>query len=98
MCIYTNLPPGGPYRGFGYSEFLFGLESHITRVAGKLGMDPVAFRKINAIKEGDILPYGARMNPNGIKEAIEKVAKEIKWGRKEKSKNPKKAIGKALVC
>ncbi|MCX5785338.1 MAG: xanthine dehydrogenase family protein molybdopterin-binding subunit [Elusimicrobia bacterium] len=98
MCIYTNLPPGGPYRGFGYSEFLFGLESHITRVANKIGMDPVAFRKKNAIKEGDTLPYGAHMNPNGIKEAIEKVEKEIKWGVKEKSKDPKKAIGKALVC
>jgi len=98
MCIYTNLPPGGPYRGFGYSEFHFGLESHITRLAEKLGVDPVAFRKKNAIKEGDILPYGAPMNPNGMQEAIEKVEKEIKWGVKEKSKDPKKAVGKSLVC
>ncbi len=30
VCVYTNLPPGGAYRGFGYSEMLFGLESHIT--------------------------------------------------------------------
>jgi CO/xanthine dehydrogenase Mo-binding subunit len=33
LCIYTNLPPGGPYRGFGYSEFTFGIESHIDRLA-----------------------------------------------------------------
>ncbi len=33
LCIYTNLPPGGPYRGFGYSEFHFGIVSHITRLA-----------------------------------------------------------------
>jgi carbon-monoxide dehydrogenase large subunit len=98
MCTYTNLPPCGAYRGFGYSEFLFGLESHITRMAEQLGLDPVEFRKKNAIKEGDILPYGAHMNPNGIREAIEKVEKEIKWGVKEKSKDPRKAIGKALVC
>ncbi|PKM96956.1 MAG: dehydrogenase [Elusimicrobia bacterium HGW-Elusimicrobia-3] len=98
MCTYTNLPPCGAYRGFGYSEFLFGLESHITRMATQLGLDPVEFRKKNAIKEGDILPYGAHMNPNGIREAIEKVEKEIKWGVKEKSKDPRKAIGKALVC
>jgi len=98
MCVYTNLPPGGPYRGFGYSEFLFGLESHITRMAGKLGVDPVAFRKRNAIKEGDTLPYGARMNPNGIREAIEKVEKEIRWGVREKSSGPGKAVGKSLVC
>ena len=25
LCINTNLPPGGPYRGFGYSEFHFRL-------------------------------------------------------------------------
>ena len=98
MCTYTNLPPCGAYRGFGYSEFLFGLESHITRMAAGLGIDPVEFRKKNAIKEGDTLPYGAHMNPNGIREAIERVEKEIKWGVKEKSKDPRKAIGKAVVC
>jgi carbon-monoxide dehydrogenase large subunit len=98
MCTYTNLPPCGAYRGFGYSEFLFGLESHITRMSAELGIDPVAFRKKNAIAEGDTLPYGAHMNPNGIREAIDKVEKEIKWGVREKSKDPKKAIGKAVVC
>ncbi|MDA8244533.1 MAG: xanthine dehydrogenase family protein molybdopterin-binding subunit [Elusimicrobia bacterium] len=98
MCTYTNLPPCGAYRGFGYSEFLFGLESHITRMAEKLGVDPVEFRKNNAIREGDTLPYGAHMNPTGIREAIEKVEKEINWGKKEKSRDPKKAVGKSLVC
>ncbi len=98
MCIYTNLPPGGPYRGFGYSEFLFGLESHIDRIAEKINMDPVKFRKINAIKEGDTLPYGAHMNPTGIQEAIDKVSKEIRWGVKEKSKDKNKEIGKSVVC
>ena len=53
LCLYTNLPPGGPYRGFGYSEYSFGLESHINNTAKKLKIDPVEFRKINAIKEGD---------------------------------------------
>lgn len=98
MCTYTNLPPCGAYRGFGYSEFLFGLESHITRIAEKLGIDPVEFRKRNAIKEGETLPYGAHMNPTGIQDAIAKVEKEIKWGVKEKSKDPRKAIGKSVVC
>jgi len=36
ICVYTNLPPGGPYRGFGYSEFFFGLESHVNRLAKKV--------------------------------------------------------------
>ena len=95
-CIYTNLPPCGPYRGFGYSEFLFGLESHINRLAKKLNMDPVEFRKKNIIKEGDTLAYGAKMTPNGLLEAIEKVSDKINWGKKHTSNDPKKVIGQGF--
>ncbi|MFA6598417.1 MAG: xanthine dehydrogenase family protein molybdopterin-binding subunit [Ignavibacteriaceae bacterium] len=95
-CVYTNLPPGGPYRGFGYSEFLFGLESHINELAKKIKMDPVEFRKKNAIREGDRLTYGSAMNPNGLMEAIDKVAKEIEWEKKETSSDPNKVIGKGF--
>lgn len=98
LCIYTNLPPGGPYRGFGYSEFIFGLESHMTRAAQAIGMDPVEFRRKNAIREGDTLAYGAEMNPNGLLEAIDRVAAEIEWGRRQESPNPKEAIGKGFAC
>jgi carbon-monoxide dehydrogenase large subunit len=98
LCIYTNLPPGGPYRGFGYSEFHFGLESHITRLAKAIGMDPVEFRRKNAIAEGDRLPYGASMNPSGLREAIDRTAAAIEWGREEVSEDPHKRIGKGLAC
>jgi carbon-monoxide dehydrogenase large subunit len=95
-CIYTNLPPGGPYRGFGYSEFHFGLESHITRLARRLGIDPVEMRRRNAIREGDTLPYGAEMNASGLIEAIDRAAEAIEWGKEEKSDDPRKAIGKGF--
>lgn len=95
-CIYTNLPPGGPYRGFGYSELLFGIESHTTRIANKLGIDPVDFRRRNAIQEGDTLPYGAHMTPSGLTECINKVAEAVEWGKQETSKDSNKAIGKGF--
>ncbi len=95
-CVYTNLPPGGPYRGFGYSEFHFGLESHIDRVAAEIGMDPVAFRLKNAIREGDTLPYGAEMNPCNLPEAIRKTAEAVEWGKKAVSSDPRKSIGKGF--
>ncbi|HCM40009.1 MAG: dehydrogenase [Bdellovibrionales bacterium GWC1_52_8] len=97
VCVYTNLPPGGPYRGFGYSEFLFGLESHMNEIAKKLKLDPVDFRRKNAICEGDTLNYGGKMNPSGLLECIDKVAKEIEWGKKRVSKDPRKAIGKGFA-
>ncbi|MBC8385013.1 MAG: molybdopterin-dependent oxidoreductase, partial [Candidatus Cloacimonetes bacterium] len=96
VCLYTNLPPCGAYRGFGYSEFMFGLESHINRIADHLNIDAVELRKKNAIREGDTLAYGVPMNPNGLLLAIDSVAKEIKWGKKEKSNDPDKVIGKGF--
>jgi carbon-monoxide dehydrogenase large subunit len=97
-CVYTNLPPGGPYRGFGYSEFLFGLESHINETAKKLGLDPVEFRRRNAIQEGDPLTYGSKMNPSGLIECIDKAAEAIEWSKKEPSENPKTVRGKGFAC
>jgi len=97
VCIYTNLPPGGPYRGFGYSEFHFGLESHLTRLAKQIGLDPVELRRRNAIAEGDTLPYGAKMNPSGLREAIDKAAEAIEWNKPQKSTDPTKAIGKGFA-
>ncbi len=96
VCVYTNLPPGGPYRGFGYSEFIFGLESQFNEIAKKLNIDPVEFRRINAIREGDTLAYGGKMNPNGLLEAIDKVAEAIEWEKELKSTDPNKAMGKGF--
>ncbi len=97
-AIYTNRPPCGAYRGFGYSEFHFGLESHIDRVAKALGMDPVEFRKINAIKKGDPVAYGVPMGPTGIQECIDKVAKTIEWGKEEKTDDPNKIRAKGFAA
>ncbi|MFC2104325.1 xanthine dehydrogenase family protein molybdopterin-binding subunit [Bacteroidota bacterium] len=96
VCVYTNLPPGGAYRGFGYSEFLFGLESHMTRIAKELGINPIEIRRINAIKEGDKTAYGAKMNPNGLHKAIDEVEKAIEWDKERISTDPDKVIGKGF--
>jgi carbon-monoxide dehydrogenase large subunit len=96
VCLYTNLPPCGAYRGFGYSEFMFGLESHIDRIAHHLNIDPVALRKKNAIREGDLVAYGVPMNPNGLMEAIEKVEQAVDWHNPPKSTNKNTIIGKGF--
>jgi CO/xanthine dehydrogenase Mo-binding subunit len=98
VCVYTNLPPGGPYRGFGYSEFLFGLESHINETAKRLRMDPVEFRRRNAIKEGDTLTYGGKMNASGLIECIDKAAEAIEWGKRERPTKRHVVRGKGFAC
>jgi len=96
VCVYTNLPPGGAYRGFGYSEMLFGLESHVSRMAKQIGMDEVEFRRLNAILENDLTAYGAKMNPNGLIECIDKVKAAIDWGNKPLPTRPHTVIGQGF--
>lgn len=99
FAIYTNRPPCGAYRGFGYSEFHFGIESHMDRVAKALGIDPVEFRKKNAIQEGDTVAYGVEMGPTGIKQCIEKVAEAIGWNKpSEQPKDPNKVRAKGFAA
>jgi len=85
-----------PYRGFGYSEFIFGLESHFNEIAKKLNIDPVEFRRKNAIREGDTLAYGGKMNPNGLLEAIDKVVEAIEWDKDIESDDSNIALGKGI--
>jgi pimeloyl-ACP methyl ester carboxylesterase len=48
--VYTNNLPGAAFRGFGAPQALFMAETQMNKLAEKLGMDPVEFRLINALR------------------------------------------------
>ncbi len=52
-AVYTNVVPGGGFRGYGASQTTFAIESAMDELAGKLGMDPFALRRRNVIRPGD---------------------------------------------
>ncbi|HRY29134.1 MAG TPA: molybdopterin-dependent oxidoreductase [Elusimicrobiota bacterium] len=91
--IYTNLPVGGAYRGFGATQAYFGVESMVDVMAEKIGMDPLRFRKRNHIVSGESHPAfealgegkpGAPMTIGScsLDECIDKGAREIGWDRR----------------
>src|SRR5258705_8832368 len=49
-AVVTNTPPNGAFRGFGAPQTEFAVEVHIERIASALGMDPVHFRRQNALR------------------------------------------------
>ena len=51
--VYTNKVPAGAYRGYGAIQGNFALESAISELAHKLGMDPIELRELNMIAEGE---------------------------------------------
>jgi xanthine dehydrogenase D subunit len=74
-CVYTNNPPCGAMRGFGAPQVAFAHESQIDKLAGKLGVDPVQLRLMNAVKPGSVLPTGQVVNGAApVREVIERCA------------------------
>lgn len=45
--VYTNNGVCGAFRGFGGNQATFAVESQMDALAGKLGMTPAAFRRVN---------------------------------------------------
>ena len=99
-AIYTNLPVGGAYRGFGATQAFFAVESMMDMMADAIGMDPVEFRKINHIKSGETHPAFEALGEGkpgtpmtigscALRECIEKGAEEIGWNKRVSHKEKK---------
>ncbi|MBI2873676.1 MAG: molybdopterin-dependent oxidoreductase [Firmicutes bacterium] len=52
-AVYTNNPLGSAMRGYGVPQVSFAMESQMDEMARAVGMDPIAFRRRNAIRSGD---------------------------------------------
>jgi len=96
-CVYTNHPVGGPMRGFGMPEMHAGLEQCIDELALEVGLDPVAFRRINCLKSGSTLVTGSKMHPTGLPQCIDAVADAINWGHTSPPGGPNKRRGKGIA-
>jgi xanthine dehydrogenase molybdenum-binding subunit len=68
--IYTNKIYVGSYRASGVADMTFAVESHTDSVARQLGMDPLDFRILNAVQEGDSSANGATIPKNGLMETL----------------------------
>ena len=56
--VYTNKIPCGHMRAPGDPQGFFANESQMDLLANRLEMDPIAFRKINLMRDGDESPIG----------------------------------------
>ncbi|MDZ4805903.1 MAG: xanthine dehydrogenase family protein molybdopterin-binding subunit [Candidatus Eisenbacteria bacterium] len=54
----TNTPPHGAFRGFGAPQSIFALERHMDRLAVRLGLSPLEFRRRNYLKVGATMATG----------------------------------------
>ncbi len=81
--VYTNTVPGGHNRAPGEVQALFAGESHIDMIARELGMDPLEFRLLNCVRDGDIGPANERFREARAVQVLEALRRETNWGKHE---------------
>jgi CO/xanthine dehydrogenase Mo-binding subunit len=59
-AVHTNHPPSGAFRGFGAPQAIFAMERQVAKMCRELGADPIALRRTNALRPGDVTATGGR--------------------------------------
>jgi xanthine dehydrogenase molybdenum-binding subunit len=78
-AMYTNNPPAGAFRGFGVTQSAFAVESNMDIVAEEIGIDPLAFRRLNALRVGTKTTTGQVLKESvGMEKSIDCIEEEIK--------------------
>ncbi|CAM5334976.1 xanthine dehydrogenase family protein molybdopterin-binding subunit [Eoetvoesiella caeni] len=80
--VYTNTPPHGAFRGFGGSQMLFALNSHIDAMARELGLDPAVIHERNAMEQGETTVHGWKIRSTGFKQCLVHATEAIDWANK----------------
>ncbi|MFR5601571.1 MAG: xanthine dehydrogenase family protein molybdopterin-binding subunit [Lachnospiraceae bacterium] len=82
--VYTNVMSAGAYRGYGATQGIFAVESAVNELADLLGMDPVAIREKNMVREGDVMPayYGETANSCTLDRCMARAKEMIDWDHK----------------
>jgi len=92
--VYTNKVPCGHMRSPGDPQGFFANESQLDLVARKLGMDPIEFRKINLMRDGDESPTGEVITFIRAEETLKKAIIDSGY-RKPKPKNVGRGVALA---
>ena len=82
--VYTNVQASGAYRGYGATQGIFALESAVSELAAKIGMDPTKIREMNMVREGDVMPayYGETANSCALDRCLARAKEMLKWDEK----------------
>ncbi len=57
-AVLTNAPPSGAFRGFGVPQAALAHEGLMDMLAERIGMDPLEFRAVNALRAGSVTATG----------------------------------------
>jgi CO/xanthine dehydrogenase Mo-binding subunit len=86
LCVYTNLPPNGAFRGYGQMQSTWASERALDMLAERLGLDPLELRLTNLLRDGDRYCTGETMHDVHFAECLEAAADAIGWRDERRGK------------
>ena len=94
-AVYTNLTPGGAFRGFGATQGCFAVESTVNKMALQLGLDPTEVRLKNLPTVGEKMPayYDEPLMSCALDRCIETGRKLFGWEEKYAAKPFARQVG-----
>jgi CO/xanthine dehydrogenase Mo-binding subunit len=75
--VFTNRVPTTAMRGFGVTSVSFATETHVSRIADVLGLDPFELRLKNANRIGDTSPNGIAYTDPSTVATIQAIAEAV---------------------
>ena len=81
-CVYTNNIYCQAMRGYGNPQGTFPVECSMDQLAEEAGIDPMAFREINANEPNETSPMGLKITTCPVKECLAHVKERLGWASK----------------
>ncbi len=79
-AVYTNRQPSGSVRAPTAPQACWALETHTDELAAAVGMDPVAFRRLNGVDTGASGVSGQVFDAIGLQECITLATEDVGYG------------------
>ena len=101
VAVYTNHPPAGAFRGFGFPQAAWAHERQMDRIADVLGLDPLELRLRNAIVDGQTFATGEVLEDTRFRELLDAGSRAIDWsagGTPARNGRKVRAKGLAVVA
>ena len=94
-AVHTNGPVSGAFRGFGVPQAAVWQETLYDDLAAKAGLDPLEFRILNALRDGDASSTGQVLHAVGIGPCLEALRPHWRRALVEASNTTFRGVGVA---
>jgi CO/xanthine dehydrogenase Mo-binding subunit len=91
--VFSNRSGTGAYRAPGLPQVFFALETLVDEVASRLGIDRLAIRRQNVVREGDPMADGGRWRPFDFGPVFDEIERSPIWTSPNR---PDEGVGVAI--